>query len=193
MVRRAFCEPDRGRARRHHAQRSHRQGPSARPFGPRQELLRTPRRGQRKARSSSHMLRIVPRRRSAATRRWRTPTSSRPRLTPELIENIIPIGQRRTILELTEQTCRWPIGDPGSTRILLLRRQYDRRPCPIARTTRASPISRRPTAAARDARCGEASSRIASPERRRTARLESPVETAAIVFQLALPKRSSSE
>jgi len=34
---------------------------------------------------------------------------------PELIENVIPIGQRRTILELTEQTCRWPIGDPGST------------------------------------------------------------------------------
>jgi GcrA cell cycle regulator len=35
--------------------------------------------------------------------------------TPELIENIIPIGQRRNILELTEQTCRWPIGDPGSS------------------------------------------------------------------------------
>jgi GcrA cell cycle regulator len=32
---------------------------------------------------------------------------------PELIENIIPMGQRRTILELTEETCRWPIGDPG--------------------------------------------------------------------------------
>jgi GcrA cell cycle regulator len=34
---------------------------------------------------------------------------------PELIDNIIPIGQRRTILELTEQTCRWPVGDPGSS------------------------------------------------------------------------------
>ena len=34
---------------------------------------------------------------------------------PELIDNIIPMGQRRTILELTEETCRWPIGDPGST------------------------------------------------------------------------------
>jgi GcrA cell cycle regulator len=33
---------------------------------------------------------------------------------PELIDNIIPMGQRRTILELTEDTCRWPIGDPGS-------------------------------------------------------------------------------
>jgi GcrA cell cycle regulator len=33
---------------------------------------------------------------------------------PELIENIIPIGQRRTLLELNEDTCRWPIGDPAS-------------------------------------------------------------------------------
>ena len=36
---------------------------------------------------------------------------------PELIENIIPIGQRRTLLELNEDTCRWPIGDPGQRRI----------------------------------------------------------------------------
>ena len=34
---------------------------------------------------------------------------------PELIDNVIPIGQRRTILELTEQTCRWPVGDPSSS------------------------------------------------------------------------------
>ena len=33
---------------------------------------------------------------------------------PELIENIIPIGQRRTLLELNENTCRWPIGDPAT-------------------------------------------------------------------------------
>ena len=33
---------------------------------------------------------------------------------PELLDNVIPIGQRRTMLELTEETCRWPIGDPGS-------------------------------------------------------------------------------
>jgi GcrA cell cycle regulator len=32
---------------------------------------------------------------------------------PELVDNVIPIGQRRTLLELTEETCRWPIGDPG--------------------------------------------------------------------------------
>ena len=33
---------------------------------------------------------------------------------PELVDNIIPLGQRRTLLELTEETCRWPIGDPAS-------------------------------------------------------------------------------
>ncbi len=33
---------------------------------------------------------------------------------PELIDNIIPIGQRRTLLELNESTCRWPIGDPAT-------------------------------------------------------------------------------
>ena len=33
---------------------------------------------------------------------------------PELVDNIIPLGQRRTLLELNEDTCRWPIGDPGS-------------------------------------------------------------------------------
>jgi GcrA cell cycle regulator len=32
---------------------------------------------------------------------------------PELADNVIPLGQRRTLLELTDQTCRWPIGDPG--------------------------------------------------------------------------------
>ena len=42
------------------------------------------------------------------------PTSIEPEPEPELIENIIPIGQRRTLLELNEDTCRWPIGDPGS-------------------------------------------------------------------------------
>jgi GcrA cell cycle regulator len=33
---------------------------------------------------------------------------------PELVDNVIPLGQRRTLLELSEETCRWPIGDPGN-------------------------------------------------------------------------------
>jgi GcrA cell cycle regulator len=33
---------------------------------------------------------------------------------PEVIENIIPIGQRCSTLELREGKCRWPIGDPST-------------------------------------------------------------------------------
>jgi GcrA cell cycle regulator len=65
----------------------------------------------RKARSSAHMLR-VPRVRGNTALAHAYDLDVEPE--PELIENIIPIGQRRTLLELTELTCRWPIGDPGS-------------------------------------------------------------------------------
>src|ERR1700722_8845644 len=67
----------------------------------------------RKARSPSHMLRIgrpAIRGNTALAHAYEIEEAE-----PELIDNIIPIGQRRTILELNEQTCRWPVGDPGST------------------------------------------------------------------------------
>ncbi len=68
----------------------------------------------RKARSPSHMLRMA-----RASIRGNTALAHayefEAEAAPGLIENIIPIGQRRTILELTEQTCRWPIGDPGTS------------------------------------------------------------------------------
>jgi GcrA cell cycle regulator len=32
---------------------------------------------------------------------------------PEVVDNVVPMGQRRSLIELTEHTCRWPIGDPG--------------------------------------------------------------------------------
>ncbi len=34
---------------------------------------------------------------------------------PELVEAVIPLEQRKTLVQLTEATCRWPVGDPGST------------------------------------------------------------------------------
>ena len=34
---------------------------------------------------------------------------------PAQVENVVPIGQRRTLLELNEQTCKWPIGDPATS------------------------------------------------------------------------------
>ena len=67
----------------------------------------------RKARSPAHMLRIgrgAIRGNTALAHAYEIEAETE----PELIDNIIPIGQRRTILELTEQTCRWPVGDPGS-------------------------------------------------------------------------------
>ena len=33
---------------------------------------------------------------------------------PELAQLEIPVEQRRSLLELNEDTCRWPIGDPSS-------------------------------------------------------------------------------
>jgi GcrA cell cycle regulator len=66
----------------------------------------------RKARAPGHMLRV-----SRPSMRGNTALAHayehdlEPE--PELLDNVIPLGQRRTILELTEETCRWPIGDPG--------------------------------------------------------------------------------
>jgi GcrA cell cycle regulator len=64
----------------------------------------------RKARSSSHMLRV-----SRPLMRGNTALAydyaAEPE--PELIE--IPLEQRKTLLQLSDATCRWPVGDPGST------------------------------------------------------------------------------
>lgn len=66
----------------------------------------------RKARAHSQMLRV-----SRASVRGNTALAHAYDLDvepePELIDNVIPLGQRRSLLELTEETCRWPIGDPG--------------------------------------------------------------------------------
>ena len=67
----------------------------------------------RKPRAASHMMR-VPR----TSMRGNTALAHAYDLDiepePELIDNVIPLGQRRSLLELTEETCRWPIGDPGT-------------------------------------------------------------------------------
>jgi len=48
----------------------------------------------------------------------------RPEPEPQLAE-VVPIGQRVTIMMLTEQTCRWPIGDPGSEGFTFCGRRSD--------------------------------------------------------------------
>jgi GcrA cell cycle regulator len=62
----------------------------------------------RKARSSGQMLRV-----SRPTIRGNTALAYDydPEPEPELLE--IPVEQRKTLLQLNEHTCRWPVGDPG--------------------------------------------------------------------------------
>jgi GcrA cell cycle regulator len=51
-------------------------------------------------------------------------TALKPRPAPEMMpdlhveplpefDNVVPMGERCTIMELKESSCRWPIGDPG--------------------------------------------------------------------------------
>jgi GcrA cell cycle regulator len=67
----------------------------------------------RKARATSQMLRV-----SRPSLRGNTALAHAYEIDlepePELSDNVIPLGQRRSLLELTEDTCRWPIGDPGN-------------------------------------------------------------------------------
>ena len=67
----------------------------------------------RKPRASGHMMRLTRpsmRGNTALAPMYETDVEAE----PELIENIIPLGQRCTLLELNESKCRWPIGDPGT-------------------------------------------------------------------------------
>ncbi len=62
----------------------------------------------------SHMLRV-----SRPTTRGNTALAyayeAEPELEPEFVDEVIPVEQRRTLLQLTEDTCRWPVGDPSNS------------------------------------------------------------------------------
>src|SRR4029077_17035532 len=60
---------------------------------------------------------------------------------PDLVENHVPMGQRCSLLELSDSKCRWPIGDPGNAEFAFC----GGKPVEgfrIAAITRASRISR---------------------------------------------------
>jgi GcrA cell cycle regulator len=63
----------------------------------------------RKARTSGHMLRVS---RPAIRGNTALAFEYEAEPEPELIE--IPQEQRKTLLQLNERTCHWPVGDPGS-------------------------------------------------------------------------------
>src|SRR5260370_10950311 len=92
----------------------------------------------RKARPHSHMLRV-----SRPSIRGNTALAQayelEVELEPELIDNVIPLGQRRTLLELNEETCRWPIGDPGHPDFFFCGGHGRPRPPPCPRAPRLAP------------------------------------------------------
>lgn len=66
----------------------------------------------RKARTTTHMMRVPQRPAIRGNTALAYDYNSEPE--PELVDAVIPITQRRTLVQLTESTCRWPCGDPGS-------------------------------------------------------------------------------
>ena len=87
----------------------HRLGLSGRAKAPSSSVPR-----QRKPRAPSQMFRAPRTMMRGNTALAQMPSYAYdPEPEPELIENIIPIGQRCTLLELDQEKCHWPIGDPG--------------------------------------------------------------------------------
>ena len=69
---------------------------------------------QRKVRAPQHMMRISrPMARGNTALAHAFDVEAEP--DPIAFDNVVPMNQRRTLLELTEDTCHWPVGDPGST------------------------------------------------------------------------------
>ncbi|MGO4713109.1 GcrA family cell cycle regulator [Bradyrhizobium sp. 2TAF24] len=66
---------------------------------------------QRKARPAQHMMRI-----SRPMSRGNTALAHAFEVEPDPVtyDNVVPMSQRLSLLELTEATCHWPVGDPGS-------------------------------------------------------------------------------
>ena len=87
----------------------HRLGLSGRAKSPAASVPR-----QRKPRASAMMLRVA-----RPTLRGNTALARLPAYEldyepdPEITAEIVPIGQRCSLIELTDSKCRWPIGDPG--------------------------------------------------------------------------------
>lgn len=67
----------------------------------------------RKARPAQHMMRIsrpVARGNTALAHVFEVEVEA----DPVAYDNVVPMSQRLSLLELTEATCHWPVGDPGS-------------------------------------------------------------------------------
>src|SRR5258706_11285195 len=110
----------------------HRLGLSGRVKSPSSGAPRAP-----KPRAHSHMLRVT---RPSIPGNTPLAHAYEPDIEPEpeFIDNVIPLGQRRSLLELTEETCRWPIGDPGQPDFFFCGGQTITRPPPFAYHSRVA-------------------------------------------------------
>jgi GcrA cell cycle regulator len=85
----------------------HRLGLSGRAKSPSSSVPRP-----RKTRPAQHMMRIsrpVSRGNTALAHAFEMEVEA----DPIAYDNVVPMSQRKTLLELTEDTCHWPVGDPG--------------------------------------------------------------------------------
>ena len=106
---------------------------------------------QRKARPAQHMMRVarpVSRGNTALAHAFEVEMEP----DPIAYDNVVPMSQRLSLLELNEATCHWPVGDPASAGLLLLRRQGAGRPA-LLRASLADrlPAGRRPPPPAAEA------------------------------------------
>lgn len=86
----------------------HRLGLSGRTKSPSSTVQRP-----RKARPAQHMVRVsrpVSRGNTALAQAFEIELEA----DPIASDNVVPMSQRRSLLELSEATCHWPVGDPSS-------------------------------------------------------------------------------
>ena len=110
---RTFGQPDRRGTRKCDPKCRDRQGAPARTFRPRQEPLLGRAAGSASARPAQHMMRVarpVSRGNTALAHAFEVEVEP----DPVAYDNVVPMAQRLSLLELNEATCHWPIGDPSS-------------------------------------------------------------------------------
>jgi GcrA cell cycle regulator len=91
----------------------------------------------RKAHPAQHMMRVT-----RPIARGNTALAQAFEVEPDPVtsDNVVPMSQRLSLLELNEATCHWPIGDPSKPGFLLLWRQGPRR-LALLREARARRLS----------------------------------------------------
>ncbi len=102
---------------------------------------------QRKARPAQQMMRVsrpVSRGNTALAHAFEVEMEP----DPIAYDNVVPMSQRLSLLELNEATCHWPIGDPSSSEFFFCGGKALAEPALLRASLARSPISRPAIAAA---------------------------------------------